>query len=377
MTRPPRPMAVRYRWSCPRVFTAILVTVCLVVGCRVQYLQYYMLQEMALQGIVPEEKVLGSHYYKRTGHYDPPLPARRTRGSAQHRVVRRKKDEAEAAVARLMLQAAGNDQHQKLAAARHQHRKDAAAAAAAAIPTAGERTFAHSCEDVVVDMGYQNPFGAFGGGADGQGGGGGDGDGDNGGGVDGLGGALPVMNDYDLAGGTLLHPGTPTRGFVEKGGYAYYQVCVQNHEHHHTIVIEVEALGGGDPDLYIDFNKPKPTLSTSTFISADSGTDRIQLPSWHPDFPPGVRTLYLGVYGRASARVGAGEEAALAVERKEAGVSPGAIAFRVKVRIEEIGAKETHAKLRLRKDDPERVRLEHMRHNDAGGGGGHGHGHSH
>jgi hypothetical protein len=338
-------MAVRYRWSCPRVFTAILVTVCLIVGGRVQYLQYYMLQEMALQGIVPEEKVLGSHYYKRTGHYDPPLPARRTRGSVQHQMARRKKDEAEAAVARLMLQAAGNGQHQKLAAA---------------AARAGERTFAHSCEDVVVDVGYQNPFGAFGGG--------GDGDGDNGGGVDGLGGALPVMNDYDLAGGTLLHPGTPTRGFVEKGGYAYYQVCVQNHEHHHTIVIEVEALGGGDPDLYIDFNKPKPTLSTSTFISADSGTDRIRLPSWHPDFPPGVRTLYLGVYGRASARVGAGEEAALAVERKEAGMSPGAIAFRVKVRIEEIGAKETHAKLRLRKDDPERARLEHMRHNDAGGG---------
>lgn len=103
-----------------------------------------------------------------------------------------------------------------------------------------------------------------------------------------------------VAGGKLLRPGILYENErVKYGEYSYFQACLpkyNTHHHFHNIEIKIKATNG-DPDLYISPIKPKPTKTTSTWISKGIGGESITLPSNLKEFPRGTQTLYIGVHG--------------------------------------------------------------------------------
>ena len=111
----------------------------------------------------------------------------------------------------------------------------------------------------------------------------------------------PFLADLMLVGGTLLVPHHPLANLrVEEDQYLFFQACVPDeteHHHYHNIQVSV-APSEGDPDLFISATKPQPTLVDSTWLSKTKGGETITLPSNHADFPPGARTLYIGVRSR-------------------------------------------------------------------------------
>ena len=139
-----------------------------------------------------------------------------------------------------------------------------------------QKTLINSCDDVVIFMENEIPEGSV----------------------------LNIysyLNDLAVAGGQLVVPGHPlNEQKVEEDHYAYFQTCIPNeaeHHHFHNIRLIVTATSG-DPDLFVSATRPNPTLVDSTWLSKKIGGETITLPSNHPDFPPGTRTLYFGVGSR-------------------------------------------------------------------------------
>jgi hypothetical protein len=101
-------------------------------------------------------------------------------------------------------------------------------------------------------------------------------------------------------GGAPLSEGRVARGSLANDEYAFYQLCVEHHrEHEHAIRLALRCTAG-DVDLYLSTTNPSPTAESATWISAGIGDDGIVLPSNHPDFEPGARTIYIGVLGRGT-----------------------------------------------------------------------------
>ena len=111
----------------------------------------------------------------------------------------------------------------------------------------------------------------------------------------------PFLTDLTVVGGRLVVPGHPLKSLkVDEGEYIYFQSCIPDesqHHHFHNIRLVVKAIKG-DPDLFVSATRPHPTLVDSTWLSKRIGGETITLPSNHPDFPPGTRTLYFGVGSR-------------------------------------------------------------------------------
>ena len=108
----------------------------------------------------------------------------------------------------------------------------------------------------------------------------------------------PFLQDLQVIGGSLIVPGHPiNQQSVSENDYVYFQACIPDesqHHHFHNIQITVKAISG-DPDLFVSVTHPHPTLVDSTWLSKRIGGESITLPSNHPDFPSGTRTLYFGV----------------------------------------------------------------------------------
>ena len=188
-----------------------------------------------------------------------------------------------------------------------------------------QKTLINSCDDVVIFMENEIPEGSSN--------------------------PYSYLNDLTVAGGQLVVPGHPlNEQKVGEDHYAYFQTCIPNeaeHHHFHNIRLIITATSG-DPDLFVSATRPNPTLVDSTWLSKKIGGETITLPSNHPDFPPGTRTLYFGVGSRK-----------------------GIATFSVSVDI--LDRKNKYQHLRLRSDDYEMQReKEHetWRGGDGGGGGG-------
>jgi hypothetical protein len=97
--------------------------------------------------------------------------------------------------------------------------------------------------------------------------------------------------------------------FVLEEKYEFFQVCVANPPagRVHSIFFEVVSLDG-DADLYISTENEHPGKVSATWISADTGTDRITLRTNMDDYVAAREklahgtglTLFIGVYGRAA-----------------------------------------------------------------------------
>lgn len=111
-----------------------------------------------------------------------------------------------------------------------------------------------------------------------------------------------LAEDLQLAGGKLIVPGHPVEDtLLTDNAYMHFQACIpdeEQHHHYHNIRVHVEALEG-DPDLYISATVERPTAVDSTWLSKHIGSDFVNLPSNHADFPKGARTLYVGINARS------------------------------------------------------------------------------
>jgi hypothetical protein len=111
----------------------------------------------------------------------------------------------------------------------------------------------------------------------------------------------PFLTDIPMEGGRLLVPGHPIDHLsLEEDHYMFFQACVPDesqHHHYHNIQVSVNPTLG-DPDLFISVTNTQPTLVDSTWLSKSKGGETIVLASNHMEFPPGARTLYIGVRSR-------------------------------------------------------------------------------
>lgn len=116
----------------------------------------------------------------------------------------------------------------------------------------------------------------------------------------------PWLTNFIVEGGELVIPGHPVENVIplEEDQYMFFQTCVPDekfHRHYHNIQISVEPIepkSTCDPDLFVSATRPHPTAVDSTWLSKSIGGETIILPSNHADFPPGTRTLYIGVRSR-------------------------------------------------------------------------------